>query len=580
MSCQFANLNELWSRTIAETLRAKGVRYAVICPGSRSSPLAFAFARTKGIEAISVLDERSAAFFALGLAKREGVATVLVCTSGTAAANFFPAIIEASESGVPLFALTADRPHELRGCRAGQTIDQVGLYGAYPVDQMELALPEASLEKLGDLREMVSVLCNRTFAPRSGPVHVNVPFRDPLPPLKDESFRNPFSDDSWENYFDGLGTPKETRSPVELDLSSFADTDRGVVIVGATLAPYGDCWVTNVAALSAALKWPVLADALNPIRNHSDRFPNCVSGYDVICRSSIADGNLAPEKAIVVGDLPISKMLRSWLERNDIEMVFLNALGGNFDSTHGRSENLYFDFNCGLPEVRDRSNRAFAENWLKADRLVQDHARIRLEALGGFFEGKVASVLSRHLPSESSLFVSNSMPPRDMEFFWGPNNRGVNVHCSRGANGIDGILSTAMGVAHGGKPSFLLTGDLALLHDSNGALISSVLKGSLTIVLVNNSGGGIFEMLPVASLGEEFEQFFVTDQQIDFSNWAVTYGIEYKRPESWSEFTALIERVPEAGVRLIEVVTDRKADSKMRKQWFAEIVETLGTLSV
>ena len=575
MSCQFANLNELWSRTIAETLRAKGVRYAIICPGSRSSPLAFAFARTNGIEAISVLDERSAAFFALGLAKREGVATALVCTSGTAAANFFPAIVEASESGVPLLALTADRPPELRGCRAGQTIDQVGLYGSYPVDQVELALPEASLEKVGDLCETLSAFCDRTLVQRSGPVHLNVPFRDPLSPLKDESFRNPFSDDSWKNCFNELSTAEEARSPLELDLSSFADTERGVVIVGATLAPYGDRWVENVATLSDALKWPVLADALNPIRNHSERFPYCVSGYDVICRSSIADGNLAPEKAIVIGDLPISKMLRSWLKRNDIEIVFLNALGGNFDSTHGRSENLYFDFNCGTPEVRERSNVAFAENWLEADRLVQDNARNRLEALDGFFEGKIASTLSRHLPSQSSLFVSNSMPPRDMEFFWSPNNRGVNIQCSRGANGIDGILSTALGVAHGGSPSFLLTGDLALLHDTNGALISNVLEGSLTIVLVNNSGGGIFEMLPVASLGEEFEQFFVTDQQVDFSNWAATYGIEYKRPESWNEFTALIERVPKAGVRLIEVVTDRKADSKMRKQWFSEIAETL-----
>ncbi|MBT5816047.1 MAG: 2-succinyl-5-enolpyruvyl-6-hydroxy-3-cyclohexene-1-carboxylic-acid synthase [Opitutales bacterium] len=575
MPCQFANLNELWSRTIVETLRAKGVKYAVVCPGSRSSPLAFAFARTEGIEPISILDERSAGFFALGLAKREGAAAALVCTSGTAAANFFPAIVEASESGVPLIALTADRPPELRNCRAGQTIDQVGLYGSYPVDQAELALPESSLDRLRELRKTVGSFCDRSISPRSGPIHLNVPFRDPLSPLPDEFFENPISDEEWRFFFDGLDSAGKSRLVVDLDLSIYTDTDRGAIIIGATLAPYGRNWVDNVARLCAALKWPVLADALNPVRNHLDRFPYCVSGYDTICRSPIANGELVPEKVVVVGDLPISKTLRSWLKRNDVEMVFLNALGGNFDSTHGRSGNLNFNFNFKSPKVVERTSSAFAEKWLERDRRVQENVEFRLEKSEELFEGKVASTLSRYLPSQSSLFVSNSMPPRDMETFWIPNNRGIEVYSSRGANGIDGILSTAMGTAYGGKPSFLLTGDLALLHDSNGGLLTRVLEGSLTIVLINNSGGGIFEMLPVSALGQEFEQFFVTDQQIDFSNWAKIYGIDYVRPENWDELVALIERAPRKGVRLIEIITDRKADSKTRKQWFAEIAETL-----
>lgn len=575
MSCQFANLNELWSRTIAETLRAKGLRYAVICPGSRSSPLAFAFARTEGIEAISILDERSAAFFALGLAKREGVATALVCTSGTAAANFFPAIIEASESGTPLMALTADRPQELRNCRAGQTIDQVRLYSSYPVAQTELALPERDLSRLRSLRQTIASLCDRSIAPRSGPVHVNVPFRDPLPPLDDPSFENPFCDETWSAFFKGLRPARENRLSVDLDLTSFADTARGAIIVGAPLAPIDSNWEDNVAALCGALKWPVLADALNPIRNRSDRFPYLLSGYDTICRSSIADEHLLPERVIVIGDLPISKALRSWLERNDIEAIFLNALSGDFDSTRSRSQSLYFDFNKGSPHVVERSDSAFAKQWMQCDQSVRENALSRLDAVDSFFEGKVASMLSQYLPAESALFVSNSMPPRDMESFWNPNDRGVEVHCSRGANGIDGILSTAMGVAYRGKSSYLLTGDLALLHDSNGALISRILEGSLTIILINNSGGGIFEMLPVSGLGAEFEQFFVTDQQVDFSNWARTYGIEYQRPESWTEFIALIEQRHVSGVRLIEVITDRKADSKMRKRWFSEMAEAL-----
>lgn len=575
MSCPFANVNELWSRTLAETLRAKGVRYAVICPGSRSSPLAFAFARTEGIEAIPVLDERSAAFFALGLAKRAGVPTALVCTSGTAAANFFPAIIEASESGTPLFVLTADRPHELRRCRAGQTIDQVRLYGDYPVGQTELMLPKADVRSLADLRDCIAGLADRSLAPRSGPIHVNIPFRDPLPPIMDGVFEMALSSDEWGRLFETISPVVDNDSPAIPNLSDFANVDRGVIIAGAPLCPIGSAWIENVASLAAALKWPVLADALNPIRNHAERFPYLITGYHAICRSLVADEELLPEKAIVLGDLPISAALRSWLERNDIEMLFLNSLGGKFDPTHSRSRMLYFDFSDGTPVVEERTDADFAKKWMQRDGFVQEALQGRLERIEGFFEGKVASVLSKHLPSECSLFVSNSMPPRDMESYWSRNDSHRDIYCSRGANGIDGILSTALGGAHRGKPAYLLIGDLALLHDSNGALIGRFLKGSLTIILINNSGGGIFEMLPVATLGAEFEQFFVTDQQIDFQNWTRTYGFEYKRPKSWNEFAALVEQPHQSGVRLIEVVTNGKADSQRRKQWFSEIAESI-----
>lgn len=575
MTWPFSNVNELWSRTIAETLVRCDVRYAVVCPGSRSSPLAFAFARTEGIEAISILDERSASFFALGLAKRTGAPTALVCTSGTAAANFFPAIVEASESAVPLLALTADRPPELRNCRAGQTINQIRLYGDYPIHQEELSLPVSEKATLEDLIGRVSKSCRVSIGPRGGPVHLNIPFRDPLPPIEDATYNFSLSEFEWEAIITENLKKRETSPMDAFDVDSFADTYRGLLIVGAPLRPIGEKWLPHVSDLAESLNWPVLADALNPIRNWAALFPNLITSYDAICRSGALMQKLEPKKAIVIGDLPISKTLRFWLGETRPKIRFLNPIGGNFDPTGGDSETVYHEFSDRGYCVSSREKSDYLRAWKEADTGVSAALSQRLDETEAFFEGRAARLLSQRLPSGSALFVSNSMPPRDMEFFWERNDRNVEVYSSRGANGIDGILSTALGVAHEGSPTFLLTGDLALLHDSNGALIRSAFRGSLTIVLINNSGGGIFEMLPVSRFGDEFETYFGMDQTIDFSYWSSTYGIDYFKPENWKEFEALIEAPPRDGIRLIEIATDRKVDAEMRKRWFAELVESL-----
>ncbi len=573
MPADFANVNELWARTISETLRAKGVRYAVICPGSRSSPLVFAFDRTEGVEAIPILDERSGAFFALGLVKRTGAPVAVVCTSGTAAANFFPAVIEASECGAPLAVLTADRPHELRDCRAGQTIRQVGLYGSYPVSDVELAIPTAELSDLTELRNTVADQVNCALSTEPGPVHLNIPFREPLAPIEGEPFASPIALSDLRSFCSETTSPE--RATVEVDLSDFTDSENGLILVGSPLKPISEAWVDNVTRLTDRLDWPVLADALNPIRNHSDRFPRLVTHYDLICRLPQSKGALLPDRVLVIGDLPISKALRNWMETNRPKSVFLAPLPGDFDSTHGNSETRYFDFDYGSPRVARVEASAFASEWTVLDGRVEVEMDRRLEECKPLFEGQVARALSVSLPRGSALFVSNSMPPRDMEFFWKRNDRGVEVHSSRGANGIDGILSTALGIAHRGKPTYLLTGDLALLHDSNGGLVSKVFEGSLTVVLVNNGGGGIFEMLPVRKLGDTFEKYFKTDQEVDFARWAATYGLAYERVDSISELRESVQRDAIRGVRVLEIVTDGKRDAETRRHWFREVADAL-----
>ncbi len=579
MPAAFANLNDLWAATLVEALFRKGLTTAVTCPGSRSSPLTFAFARHPEIEAISVLDERSAGFFALGIARRSGLPVALVCTSGSAVANFFPAVVEASESGTPLLLLTADRPPELRDCSAGQTIDQTKLFGGYVRKQMELAVAENSLPLLRHLRQTVGSHFDRALGPDSGPVHLNIPLRDPLAPVAVDDFEPALSSDGFASFFSEANPPRSASvTSMALDADHFA-VERGLILVGPE-APVGEeRWLDNLARIADSLGWPLLSDALNPTRSHAARFANLICGYDFILRSKEARSELRPDRILVVGEFPTSKVLREWVSSLDIPITLVGKRLRNADPTHSRSTALLFDLETGEIEgtSRVRPDGSFLASWKSADSVVRNSLQKRMTNESGMFEGKLAWMLSSCLPKGSDLCVSNSMPPRDMEFYFAPNARGIRVRGSRGANGIDGILSTAIGVAHRGRPTYLLTGDLALLHDSNGALLAKSLFGSLTILLVNNSGGGIFEMLPVSSFSDVFEKHFATDQEIDFSNWARTYGIAHRLVESWNEMKEELA-AESSGIRILEIRTDRKADSALRRKWFSEISELLSKL--
>ncbi|MAM90311.1 MAG: 2-succinyl-5-enolpyruvyl-6-hydroxy-3-cyclohexene-1-carboxylic-acid synthase [Opitutaceae bacterium] len=572
-----AYLNHVWSRTIVETLLAKGLRYAVICPGSRSSPLTLAFARTLGIESIPVLDERSAGFFALGMAKREGKPVAIVCTSGTAAVNLYPAVVEAKECGVPLIVLTADRPHELRDCRAGQTIDQVKLYGSCPVHQLEFSTPRDSEESLRYACSSMATLWERSMGPRMGPVHANLPFREPLVSEKtiEGAEANPLSD--WIEKHARLSEYAVPPLQSAIDLEEFADSRKGVILIGSPLSPVSKEWIKNVAEFTSRLNWPVLADALSPIRNYAESFPNLICGYNYICGAMEIDSELAPNRAIVIGDLPIGKRLRTWFKASTMEAVFLTPFPGDFDAGHNLSVSRCFDFSMGIPKCQDRDDSSFADLWLDKEQIAKAETGLMLESCDSLFEGAVATVLSREIEKDAAVFVSNSLPPRDMEFYWEPNNSRAQIYSSRGANGIDGILSTALGVAHRGAPTYLVTGDLALLHDTNGALIARELKGAITIILLNNQGGGIFDMLPVSQFEDEFERFFATDQQIEFRDWARTYQISHTHADTLSDFRECLKSEHKEGVRIIELRFDRKRDALRRKQWFRDIVDMLGS---
>jgi 2-succinyl-5-enolpyruvyl-6-hydroxy-3-cyclohexene-1-carboxylate synthase len=563
----FRNTNALWGSVVAETLVRCGVKQTVISPGSRSTPLTLAFAAHPQLEAIPVLDERSAAFFALGLAKRSRRPVVLLCTSGTAGANYYPAVIEAQESGVPFLVITADRPPEMRACASGQTIDQQKLYGSHVNHYHELSVPEAKLPLLAYLRQTVAHAVERTLHPGPGPVHLNAPFRDPLPPIEDGSAQG-LKSEITDEFFSHL---IELTSVVShATLWQRPVSTRGLIIAGADVPVDPEKYAANVWTLANSLGWPALADGISVLRHHAPPDAPIVTTYDTILRNEKLARDLTPRAVLCLGNWPTSKVLRQWLERSGAEIVLVSPRADNRDALHGRTRHL----RAGAESLAVNKNGATDASWLaawrRADAAARNVLRSAVRAGEGIFEGDVTLALAQALPSTTPVYVASSMPVRDVEHFWPANHDRHPLFFNRGANGIDGTLSTALGVAHGGAPAVLLTGDLALLHDTNGLLLHAKLRGSLTVVLINNRGGGIFEHLPVAQFEPPFEDFFVTPQAVDFHKLCAAHGVEHVAVRGLAQLTALLADLPTQGIRVLEVSTDRKRDAALRRKLFAE----------
>jgi 2-succinyl-5-enolpyruvyl-6-hydroxy-3-cyclohexene-1-carboxylate synthase len=463
----------------------------------------------------------------------------------------------------------------MRGCASGQTIDQHRLFGVYTRLYHELALPEANLPLLRYLRQTLANGVEQSLSPIGGPVHFNAPFRDPLAPVDDGGTTEAFSASvKWEDFFRHLAPP----APVIVTsaMPAFSHSQHGIVVAGPVLSVDPASYSSSVGEISRRLGWPVLADGLSPVRNHASVVPHLVTCYDAILRAPAAAESLRPEFVLCLGEWPTSKILRNWIEASAAPVILVTERPDNRDALHGSTQRVV----AGLPEFAQGLPSADAPNgyerlWASDEARTRAALDARLASEEGMVEPKAAWLMARHLPANSSLSAANSMPVRDLEFVWPANDRGRRIYFSRGANGIDGTLSTALGVAHKGAPSVLLTGDLALLHDSNGFLFTPRFKGSLTIVLINNHGGGIFEHLPVAQFGQVFEEFFATPQEVDFARLCSAHAVEHVHVEDWSHFQSLISNLPSSGIRVVELRTDRKRDAAWRKEAFASAARPL-----
>ncbi|MGI0485098.1 2-succinyl-5-enolpyruvyl-6-hydroxy-3-cyclohexene-1-carboxylic-acid synthase [Pantanalinema rosaneae CENA516] len=583
MPIDFTNTNLVWTSVLTETLYRLGLTTAIVCPGSRSAPLAIAVANHPEIEAIPVLDERSAAFFALGIARQTHRPVAVICTSGTAGANFYPAVIEARESRVPLLILTADRPPELRDCNAGQAIDQHKLYGDFPNWQTELALPAVDTSLLAYLRQTVIHAWECTLYPVPGVVHLNVPFREPLAPIPDPAVQTIADQFDQDTFFASViplvnATPQRLYTVPAVEFSAGLP-ERGIIIAGVAQPQLPERYCRAVAALSKALGYPVLAEGLSPLRNYADLNPNLVASYDIMLRNSTLAAKLAPEIVIRLGEMPTSKRLRNWLEAVQPRQWVIDPDGRNLDPLHGKTTHLrtsveYFATRTiALAKSCPPRSSHYLNQWCGIELRIRHAIDQMMQDTKPLIEAKTAWLLAKILPAGTPLFISSSMPVRDVEFFWIPGNSKVKPFFNRGANGIDGSLSTALGIAHHQASSVMLTGDLALLHDTNGFLLRQQFVGHLTIVLINNNGGGIFEMLPISQFNPPFEQFFATPQAVDFAKLCATYGIEHEAIVTWEQLEQRLNPLPTSGIRVLEIVTDRKADALWRQN-------RLGTLSI
>ncbi len=583
----FRNKNTLWCSVLVETMACLGLKDAVICPGSRSTPLTIAFAQHPLINSIPILDERSAAFFALGKAKRTELPVVLICSSGTAGANFFPAIIEAKESGTPLIVLTADRPPELRNCHAGQTIDQIKLYGNYPNWYLELALPESNLEMLAYLRQNIIQAWQKALSPFPGVVHLNCPFRDPLAPQpnQDESLLSSTGIKEQEFFAQLRELRFSLHQPLsQLDLTEMVIPKQGIIISGLTQTLKSEKYCQEIARLSQILQFPILAEALSPLRNYAQLNPYLVSTYDFILRKPQQAEQLEPQIIFQIGELPTSKQLRNWLSKSKAKRYIISPQPENYDPIHQQNYHFRVDLSSFVQAIHQRAVKhkitqpktneiqsTYLKSWLELESQTLRAIADKFQNLEEFHEGKVAWLISRHLPPKTSIFFANSMTVRNAEFFWQPNNSQAIPYFNRGANGIDGTLSTALGIAQNDAPTLMITGDLALLHDTNGFLIKNHFKGHLTIILVNNNGGGIFEVLPIAKFDPPFEEYFATPQNIEFAKLCQSYDVDYVLIESWQQLIENIKRPFASGIRLLEIKTDRKDDVQWLHQNFGNV---------
>ncbi len=575
------NPNTIYANTFIDALVAAGVTRFCLAPGSRHTPLVLALARHRDkIDISSHLDERSAAFFALGLAVGSGEPAALVCTSGSAAANFFPAIIEANLSRLPLIVLTADRPHELRESGANQTIDQIKIFGDAIEFFADAPLPEADPPPvvLRHLRSLAA-RAGATARNRHGVAHINFPFRKPLEPATDDDMK--------------IDRRAATRYVVSGRVSSsgllpLLDGDvlrrRGIIYFG-----HGSCrseaerralhsWAKR---LSKVTGYPILAEFSSNMRSASS-----ISAYESFMTSPAVDFSQV-EVLIRFGSPPLSKHMQDFMAKAQLAYHFYCSRAGEWaDDTHSTTHHLtvhpadvspseWDDFQ-GPPPY----SGAWRDRLMRVEQAARQAIADQIET-GPYFDGAALYDIVDLLPNRSALFAGNSLPVRHLDQFGSATDKPIFAWANRGASGIDGNVSTGLGIgaARRGQPLVAVFGDITLYHDLNGLLAVQRCGVPVTIVLLNNDGGGIFQRLPVRDFEPHFSDYFITAHGLDFAHAAKLYGLDYIRADDRKSFRRAFSRsVGGANSTLIEVRTDAVADLARRDEVMAAVHEALQSL--
>ena len=591
-----------------------GVRHAVFSPGSRSTTMAMLFTEYEGFETYMNIDERSASFMALGIAKTHKEPTVLVCTSGSAVAHYLPAILEAQYSGVPLIVLSADRPHTLLHVGAPQTVDQQKIFGTAVNYYEELAVPQEE-HYYTYPRQVARKAYMKSMDTKKGPVHINVPLFEPLVPELDckhfEAGRSPYKvfKPNYGDVFIYQNRSNNTSNPSKISKTSNVSytkntTDNNTNNSNPLLAQYKKVLilagpqidvdeVESIHSFAACLQAPILADPLSNVRrwhktdaiddNHEfninrsndtdmaqeKQSPDVViSTYDAFLADKDLWPVLKPDCVIQFGQIVVSKrvqqMVASW---NSVEYIEVNPTMDSMNPTGKTTIHMQasIDMFTHLYAVKNESN-AYLNSWQSLEVAGKAQLSTAIEE-PSCFEGRTIRELQQHIPDNSQVLVANSMTIRDFDYFWFSGESDAVLYGNRGVNGIDGTVSIALGLATNGLPTYLVTGDLSLFHDLNGLAVAKTQNLNLTIILHNNDGGGIFEYLPQKGT-KHFDYLFSTSQGLDYSGAAKLYGCGYTKITHPDELSSVLAKVStESGVHIIEIPTDREYSRQLHKKY-------------
>lgn len=593
------NRTLLWAKIFVDELARGGLEAVCIAPGSRSTPLVMAFAEHPAVRVYSHIDERGAAFFALGLALASGKPAAVLCSSGTATANFYPAVIEARYSGVPLLVLTADRPPELRGSGANQTIDQIKLYGDHALWSVDVALPEAEPPGLAvrNLRGLAArALATANGRPR-GPVHLNFPFRKPLEPTPVERDLHEMADERprgapFTRILSGRFAP--TVEQVETVGRILARGKRHMIVCGPRTD--GGAFPAAVARLAEATQSALLADPLSTVR-YSEAGASVISRYDTFLKcppppaltQDKATGDTvwpAPDVVLWFGGEVTSQPLADYLNDPGVRLVRISGDGLWSDPNHRAECVIETDPALFCDALIDwwgqNLHRAIELPWLRqlreADRLTRETLAA---APGDYFDGLVLRDVTAALPADAGLFVANSLPVRHLDQFAPASETPLRVFCNRGASGIDGTISSALGAAAArpDSPLVLVSGDLAFYHDLNGLLAARRNGLRAVFVVVNNNGGGIFQRLPIARFDPPYTELFETPHDLRFEHAAALFGLTYAGVTDGeafrAAFAAALARWQAGESSLIEVFTEIDHDLACRNALITTVATRL-----
>lgn len=551
-------------------LVAAGIRDVVVSPGSRSTPMAMLMAEHPDLRLHIHVDERSAAFFALGIAKASKKPVAILCTSGTAAANYYPAVVEAFHSRVPLLVLTADRPHELRDVGAPQAIDQIHLYGKHVKWFVEMSPPEGTVDMLRYARMVCARAAATALSAPAGPVHLNFPFREPLVPKLDMD--NLFvHTERGEGYVRTAGKRYSVpEGELEALRQEVVTREKGVIICGAI---DDEVFAEAVTRLAAKLQYPILADPLSQLRSGEHTGAHIIDTYDTFLRNEEARKALKPDIIIRFGAMPVSKYLTFFIKENyEAKQWVIDGGGGWRDPSLLATTMIYAnepDFCLRLADVISvQPSPEYITKWKSLNELTRSHIE-KIEKVPDLSEGRLFYELSKLLPSQATLFVGNSMPIRDLDTFFHYNQKSIKIMANRGVNGIDGTVSTALGAATVCQPMYLVLGDLTFFHDLNGLIQAKLYDLNIKVIVINNNGGGIFSFLPQASEPKNFERLFGTPLDLKFEHAVHMFNGRYTHVTDWDHFISSFRQdLENDGLSVMEISTNRDDNlSEHRNLW-------------